>query len=59
MDTNYKHPIESFYTYNKNQTPLGEHAHEKCMGRFPNQVVRNKANSSGNGPPHMKNIEKY
>ena len=26
---NYKQPIESFNTYNKNETALGEHAHGK------------------------------
>ena len=31
---------------------------ENIGGRLPNQIVRNRAKSFGNGPTHMKNIEK-
>ena len=37
MDTNYNKPIESFNTYNKNQTTLGEHALLKQLGPAPQQ----------------------
>ena len=31
---------------------------ENSEGRLANQVVRNRANSSGKGPAHMENTEK-
>ena len=31
---------------------------ENSVGRLPNQVVRNRANSSGKGPAHMENTYK-
>ena len=31
---------------------------ENSVGRLANQVVRNRANSSGKGPAHMENREK-
>ena len=31
---------------------------ENRVGQLPNQVVRNRANSSGKGPDHLYNIKK-
>ena len=31
---------------------------ENSVGRLPNQVIRNRANSSGKRPAHMENPEK-
>ena len=35
MDTNYKQPLKSFNTYNKNSTTLGELAHRNLCRRAP------------------------
>ena len=32
---------------------------KNSVSQLPNQVVRNRANSSGKGPAHMENTEKY
>ena len=61
MDTNYKQPAESFNTYNKNQTTLGEHEHGKQCEPAPlpgHLQDCNRANSSGKRPAHMENTEK-
>ena len=30
---------------------------ENSEGRLPDQLVRNRANASGNGPAHLENIK--
>ena len=39
------------------ETTLGEHPHGDRVGRLPNDVVHNRAHSSGKGPAHMENTE--
>ena len=60
MDTNYKQPIESFNTYNKNRTTQREHAHGKQCGPAPQpgrpqqgQLIWKAASSYGK---YRKNI---
>ena len=54
MDTNYKQPIESFNTFNKNQTTLWEHSPGKQCGPGPQptrqqqgQLIWTEASSYG------------
>ena len=58
MYTNYKLPIQSFNTYNTNQTTLGEHAHGKQCWPAPRLGRPQEGRLIWKGPAHMENIEK-
>ena len=58
MGTNYKQAIENSRIYTWNQITLREHEQEHFMGRLPNQLVRNRTNSSGKGPVHLENVKR-
>ena len=54
MDTNYKQPIESFNTHNKNQTTLLKCAPAKQCGAAPQPGRPQQVNSSRKGPARIE-----